>query len=97
MPQAPKDYYECHITMEGDAQKVESVCQAIRWTFSAIDNDIVLGKGTKLYATRHFKASMPRAHVIHLLDEAVRVVRECNIVVLRKKVELVVHDVKFDT
>lgn len=87
-----KPYYECHITCVGNKKKIEAAINAIGWSFSAIDKDIVLGDGVKYYATRHFNSRKSEENVKAALglcrDELVR--RGVN--VIRSKVELVLFD-----
>lgn len=109
MRQVP--YYECHITVEADCITTKKSMQSAlsemsasgfaSWTFSSIEDDIILGRETKLYATAHFDAIIaptvhkgPRGRNIALLelDYAVAELQRRNFAVIRKKIECVVFD-----
>lgn len=90
-----KTYYECHVTMEAepaDRDKVAAAVDAIGWKFSAIDGDIVLGAGTKFYATRHFNARLREGDVLARLLDAASRIGLAGIKVTRRKVERVIFD-----
>lgn len=97
-PRGTPEYYECHVTCQGDPSLVRAYVEAMGWTFSAIDGDIVMGAGTKCYATHHYNARMERAVVVGNLEWAAQRLRFTGVVaVLREKVELVVHDRRHHT
>ncbi|CAN7603481.1 hypothetical protein [Bosea sp. LjRoot237] len=93
-----KSYYECHVTMEAPAadndnrQRVKAAVDAIGWKFSAIEGDIVLGDGVKLYATRHFNTRLGDDRVVSLLHDAADTLAAQSINVVRRKVERVLFD-----
>ena len=90
-----KEYYECHITMEGDAKKIEPIVEKTGWKFSKIDGDPILGAGVKCYATAHFNTRYCREFVQQQVDLVAQIFREQKgIKLLRRKVELVLYDIK---
>lgn len=87
-----KQYYECHITCEGDKLATALAIDKIGWTFSCIDGDPDLGSGTKCYATKQFNARHEDDGVIGQLTTAAIQLRKLGVKVLREKVELVLFD-----
>lgn len=89
-------YYECHLTLEATElsprEEVKQLVEGQRWKFSAIDGDIVMGDGVKLYATRHFNARLPEDLVIESLHIFGDILESFNVKVTRRKVELVIYD-----
>lgn len=87
-------YFECHITMLGDPSFIRPKVEALKWKFSVIDGDPVLGSGVKCYATRLSKESLGADRVLEqLLHTAATLAWEgCEI--LRRKVEMVIYDDK---
>lgn len=91
-PVGSKTYYECHLTILGEPAEVRPYVEALRWTFSAIHNDIILGEGLKCYATRHFNARLSEAEVQSLLHVAGNQLKLAGLKVIRRKVEKVLYD-----
>jgi hypothetical protein len=87
-----KQYYECHITLEDDPDKVKIACRDIGWKYSRIDGDPVLGKGLKCYATKHFNYKLDESVVLELLNNAADEMKLSGLKVTRRKVEKVLHD-----
>lgn len=94
-----KDYYELHITMNGTKAQLEALVNRMpnRWTFSCIDGDPIIGKGVKCYATKHYRISSTRSQVKGHLNQAVNYLEQHTDpgTVIREKIELVIHDVRF--
>jgi hypothetical protein len=78
--------------MTGDPMAIRPLVESLKWKFSVIDGDILLGDGAKCYATRLFNERVGQAAVTaHLLAVARKLQRGgCN--VIRRKVELVLFD-----
>jgi hypothetical protein len=89
---AMKPYYECHITLVGDPEKIQKQVEIWKWSFSKIDGDITLGDGIKCYATRHFNPREGENHIIKKVMMVADIFRANGLKVLREKVELVVWD-----
>lgn len=87
-----KNYYECHITLEGDREAAKACVEGMAWKFSAIDGDPVTGPGVKLYATRHYNAKHSTENMIELLHQTAQHFVDRGFVVTRRKVELVLYD-----
>lgn len=85
-------YYECHVTMQGDADVVRPLVEAMKWKFSSISGDILLGEGVKCYATRHFNGRLKENEVIELLHVTANSLVSAGITVIRRKVERVIYD-----
>lgn len=91
-------YYECHITMAGDPEKIENAVKITDWKFSKIDGDPTLGKGIKCYATRHFNCTKNSIQdVIDRLNDVAIILDDYSVdrqhyKVIRVKVELVLYD-----
>lgn len=89
-------YYECHITID-TANSCRRDVEALGWSFSQIAGDPILGKGRYSYATQHFIPERTLEYVIQRLQEAVSLLRGAGWLVVREKVELVLHDKKRTT
>ena len=93
-----KEYYECHLTIDDGypfSEKIRNAVEAIGWTFSAIDGDIALGIGTKIYATKHFNVRNGGDVVKANLIEAKKSLIRDGCRVIRAKVELVLFDERY--
>lgn len=97
-----KQYYECHITIEGPRLrgpnlKLQNLIESLGWKYSVIDGDIVLGPGFKYYATRHYNAKYGEQYIIDELCNVAEFISR-NITkeekVVRRKCEFVVFDDK---
>lgn len=96
-----KSYYELHITMKPQSQKkfeqikkdTQAICKSLGWIFSAIDNDIVLGSGVKLYATLHLSDERyDLLDCIQILKAAFVSLKGYGCNPVRMKIEHVVYD-----
>lgn len=87
-----KNYYECHVTMEGNPLEIGPFVKKLGWKFSAIDGDPVLGRGIKCYATNLYSKQKTEEEVVALLKSTAARIMEVGITVLRRKVELVIYD-----
>lgn len=85
-------YYECHVTMVGDPVELRPYVESMKWKFSAIDGDPVLGEGVKCYATRQFKGTSDKESVLIKLRQAAWLLENEGFEVIRRKVELVLYD-----
>ena len=86
-----KQYYECHITLEGDPALLKHAVENLKWKFSKIDGDPVMGAGVKCYATRHYNVRWPERDVLSFLHTTAAELA-LNFTVTRKKIELVIYD-----
>jgi len=96
-----KEYYEVHITMDPEDKDRIYCTKAVEshgWTFSAIAGDPDLGPGLKCYATKQFNK---KHSVIDLASQMNTVAKslkdDYNMKVLRRKIEVVVHDDRSET
>ena len=87
-------YYECHITIEGDKDTSEKLVTHVGWKFSAIDGDPSLGEGVKCYATMHYNNRVPLVEVIDRVQTTANALRAAGLHVVREKVEMVVYDTR---
>lgn len=92
-----RQYFELHLTIEEPSERrqfVETTVEALGWKFSAIDKDIILGEGVKMYATTHRNFRVYEEGAIDDLNDVAAVLATSGINVIRKKVELVVYDAR---
>ncbi len=88
-----KKYYECHLTFKDDPLKVKEYIEAIKWKFSCIDGDIILGEGVKCYGTMHYSISKYfEAEIVKIVNDLADTCIELGLNCIRKKVELVLFD-----
>lgn len=92
MNKKPRQYYECHVTMTGDPQILRPLVEDLKWKFSCIDGDVVLGDGVKCYATMLYNQRMRPGLVLSLLHSVANQLTEMGATVLRKKMEQVLYD-----
>lgn len=90
-----KEYYESHITMEGDPKILEYWVRQAGWKFSAIDGDPNLGSGVKCYATKQTRGDMNRDFVRQNLELTANVL-STHAKVLRRKIGVVIFDYRSD-
>jgi hypothetical protein len=84
--------FECHITVStDDAEMAASVAKTYHWKTSEIARDPVLGDKNFYYLTTHTK---DYASMWNKLRQAVAVLEESKVPVIREKIELIVHDTK---
>lgn len=88
-----KEYYECHITMKGNACQIEKAIKLYKWKFSSIEGDPDLGKGIKCYATKQFNMKFKKEFIIAVMKETAKEISEISFAkILRKKIEVVIYD-----
>jgi hypothetical protein len=87
-----KQYYECHVTMVGDPKQIRPVVEELKWKFSVIDGDPVMGEGVKCYATRFFNIKVAPEDVVASLMATSTSLSTAGCEVIRRKTELVVFD-----
>src|ERR1051325_7475371 len=85
-------YFECHVTLMGDATTIRPEVEKRKWKFSVIDGDPVLGDGIKCYATRLFNRRLGQEDVQNQLLTIAAELSSLGFNVLRRKVELVIFD-----
>jgi hypothetical protein len=85
-------YYECHITLMGDAETIRPEVERRKWKFSVIDGDPVLGEGIKCYATRLFNRKYFSNEVQRELFRVASELKKLGFTVLRRKIEYVIFD-----
>lgn len=85
-------YFECHVTMTGDAATIRPLVERLKWKFSVIDGDILLGDGAKCYATRLFNARLEQQGVMLQLLNVANKLESYGCNVIRRKMEMVIYD-----
>ncbi len=88
-------YYECHVTMIGPPSEIKPVVEKLKWKFSVIDGDPVLGDDVKCYATKLFNNRLTKESVLKDLLETAQKLDDFGCsrwIVTRRKVELVIFD-----
>lgn len=92
-----KQYFELHLTIEEPSDRkqfVETTVEALGWKFSAIDNDIILGDGVKMYATTHMHRDWSPADAVRHLEHGSAELAKSGVNVIRKKLEQVIYDAR---
>lgn len=90
--------YECHITVQvKDALQAELLAtdatrNGDRWKTSEIKRDPVLGDASHFYLTAHSTTFMDIMQRMHVMSGALQT---HSVKVLREKIELIVHDQRF--
>lgn len=87
-----KKYYESHITMTGNPSLIRPLVEQVKWKFSVIDGDPLMGEGIRCYATRLFNAKNTIEDVLENLLNTALFLSVSGIEVTRRKVELVIYD-----
>jgi hypothetical protein len=87
-----KDSYECHITVPRDhLDEAETCVDPGYWRSSRIDGDPVLGKQVYGYLTAH---DHDLQTLFANMDAAANTLRAAGVVVIREKIEHIIHDTK---
>lgn len=88
------EYYEAHITILEDRPRklIQDAVEQIKWKFSAIDGDPVLGKRVYCYATKHYPLRIGKDIAVQDLLIAAR---RLGLNVVRRKIEQVIFDDRF--
>lgn len=84
-------YYEAHITLLGNPDKLEPIIKSIKWKFSKIDGDPNFGDGIRCYATRQYNGNLNKKSVLLDLHSKANILEQHG-TVIRKKIELVIYD-----
>lgn len=91
-----KSYYECHITLLGQPELIKPHVEDIKWKFSCINGDPVLGEGVKCYATTFYNVKLTESRVLENLNNAAEQLAANGIEVIRRKIEKVIYDSKME-
>lgn len=84
--------YECHITCAREhAAQVESLGKTMRWSFSQIDGDPLMGQQPYCYLTHYHTDGLELKISMALVSRALRA---GGVPVLREKIERIVYDTK---
>lgn len=86
------EYYECHITMQGNNKELKSFLANYGWKYSAIAGDPVLGGNLYYYATKHFASIDSEQDVVDKTKAMSEILRKSDYDVVRHKVEYIVFD-----
>jgi len=90
--------YECHITVEPSLDfELITLCklgEIHNWKTSYIEGDPDLGKGSRYFFTKHFNDLDKARENTNNLSDAIF---DMDILVVRKKIELVIADTKNHT
>jgi hypothetical protein len=78
--------------MVGEPENIRPHVEKLKWRFSAIDGDILLGDGLKCYATRMFNSKLPTKEVLDALHSVTQELTDSGCNVVRRKVEMVIYD-----
>lgn len=92
--------YEVHITMDEAKDRecfVKSIVDSLGYTFSKIDNDLMIGPGTKMYATANYPLTSEGYELpAKQMHEAMKILKEYGCKVIRAKIELILFDKRYD-
>lgn len=87
--------YEIHITTYTSFSKqATEVAKQLHWKTSEIARDPVLGNDTYFYLTK-YADSEEQAHIY--IDEAIVMLLNSEVKVVREKIEHIVHDLRWKT
>lgn len=82
--------------MLGDPSVLRPLVERLKWKFSVIDGDPVMGEGIKCYATRLFNERLGTEAVTNELLTIAAHLHEAGCNVIRRKVEQVLFDDRSD-
>lgn len=90
--------YECHITIKDNVEHstIEKILNNVNWKFSCIKGDPILGKQTFCYATKHYPTNKSKEEVIEKVNEASNLFEKNGLEIIRKKIELIIWDTKYE-
>lgn len=84
--------FEVHITcFEMQSEAATQVAQDLHWKTSQIARDPVLGDETYFYLTTHGRDLQ---QTITRMNECVRTLQYRGVLVVREKIEVIIHDVR---
>ncbi len=87
--------FECHITINlKDAEIGERVAKELHWKTSEIARDPVLGKDSYFYLTTH---DNDLSRMISRMKQAREKLNSGFVFVVREKIEVIIHDVRYPT
>jgi hypothetical protein len=87
--------FELHITIpRGFAEKARKYGEKYGWTGSNITDDPVIGPGPKFYLTRYITDDIRNA--FSALEHMSSVLFQHDIRVIREKIELIMHDRRYE-
>jgi hypothetical protein len=85
--------FECHITIAlEDAEIGAQIAGVLHWKTSEIARDPVLGKDSYFYLTTH---SQTIQVMLTRMNAATGALRQAGVHVIREKIELIIHDIRF--
>jgi len=90
-----KQYYECHITFTGDALEGEAAVKYVRWKWSHIAGDPIMGAGVRQYATMHYNVRKDKDWIWQRMQDIRTFLDTAGLPVSRCKIEVVLMDERY--
>jgi hypothetical protein len=94
--------FECHVTVLLNDPNVPigtvrslgaKVAKELHWSTSEIERDPVLGKDSYFYLTSH---DVDLVRMMERMQKARDMARMCGLTIVREKIEVVIHDIRYD-